>query len=292
MRYNAIQSFAIGCILTGVWICTGCEVINPSETLPTTIKVEPFDFQVEDGQGSAMNKITEVWVYANNSFVGAFLPPAQIYYLPEGSTQFTFRPGIRNNGIANDAIVYPLFTGYTMTLNAAAGQVFEVQPITSYKPETTFAFLSDFELGNPFVDNRDTVAASKMVQSNLDVFEGQYSGRIVMSKAAHFIEVGHSIPISDLPADGTPVYLEFRYKSETEMSIGLLGIDLTGQSFSNFFYLVKPSENWNMLYIELTDLVKASALPGYKILFRSQYPSGGTQDEYNIYLDNIKVVHL
>lgn len=292
MKSNLFRYSCVVGLLISVLIPTGCEVINPSETLPTTIKVEPFEFQVEDGQGSAMNKITEVWVYANNSFVGAFLPPAQIYYLPEGPTQFTFRPGIRNNGIANDAIVYPLFEGYTTSLTTKAGEIFDVQPVTSYKDETVFAFLSDFELGNPFVDNRDTVAASKMIQSDADVFEGAYAGRIVLTRQANFIEVGHAIPMSGIPVDGTPVYLEFRYKSEAEMSIGLLGLDLTGQSFSNFFYLVKPSETWNMLYIELTDLVKSSAFPGYKILFRSQYPSGGTLDEYNIYLDNIKVVHL
>ena len=34
-----------------------------------------------------------------------------ILLFEEGPRDFVFRPGIRNNGIAGDAIVYPMFTG-------------------------------------------------------------------------------------------------------------------------------------------------------------------------------------
>jgi hypothetical protein len=185
-----------------------------------------------------------------------------------------------------------MFTAYNESLTAGEGLVFDIQPETGYLPQTIFTFSEDFEVGNAFTDDRDTVAASKLVRSVVDVFEGQYSGQMTMSEAAHFIEVGHTVPLSGLPADGSPTYLEFRYKSEVEMSIGLLGITLEGQSFSNFFYLVKPSAEWNMLYIELTDFISASDLPAYKILFRSLYPDNATKPEYNNFLDNIKVVHL
>jgi len=285
-RYNGWLSISL-CLGLG-----SCDIINPDEPSPTILQLQPFDFQVQDGQGSAQNKITEVWVYANGNLLGAFAPPTDIYYLEEGPTLFTFRPGIRNNGLADDAIVYPMFDRDTISLDAGPGQTFNVQPVTNYLPQAEFGLLADFELGNPFTDNRDTVSASTLVQSSTDVFEGQFSGQMVLSEKAYFIEVGHSVPISGLPADGKPVYLEFRYKSEVEFSIGLLGINLDGQSFSNFFYLVKPSAEWNMLYIELTDFIVASDLPAYKILFRSLYPFNATKAEYNIFLDNIKVVHL
>lgn len=291
---NRAQRFVLNVSLgmMSAFLVMGCDIINPAEEIPATIHVAPFTFQAQPGQGSAQNKITEVWVYANNSFQGAFAPPVDIPYYGDGTTRFTFRPGIRNNGIATDAIVYPMFTAYSTDLNLVSGEVVDVDPATGYAQQAVFGFLADFELGNPFTENRDTVSASKMIQSTSDVFEGQYAGEMVLSEQAYFIEVGHTIPISDLPSDGTPVYLEFRYKSEVEMSIGLLGIDLTGQSFSNFFYLVRPSADWNMLYIDLTDLISASALPGYKILFRSLYPADATEPQYHIYLDNLKVVHL
>lgn len=280
-----------------LWLCCcipfiGCDIINPPETLPTRIELQPFDFQVEPGQGSALNKITEVWVYANSDFLGAFNPPVAINYLEEGNTHFSFRPGIRNNGILDDAIVYPMFTEYTIDLNATAGSTFDVNPVTRYKDDAVFSLLCDFEVDNPFIDNRDTVSASNVVRSTTDPFEGNYCGEIVMSDEAYFIEVGHILPMGDLPTDGTKTYLEFRYKSEVDMSIGILGYNLSGGSFSNFFYLVKTNPEWNMLYIDLTELLQVSDLDSYKILFRSLYPDNSPLPEYHIYLDNIKVVHL
>ena len=269
-----------------------CELINPDETIPTRVQIEPFEFQIGPGQGSAQNKITEVWVFANSNFLGAFNPPVTVNYLEEGPTQFVLRPGIRNNGIAIDAITYPLFTGYNFDLVAEPGAQFEIHPTTAYKPEATFSLLVDFETGNPFTDNRDTVEASNLIQSPGCFFEGQFGGEIILSHEAYFIEVTHSVPMGDLPTDGTPTYLEFRYKSEVEMSIGILGIQLNGDTFFNFFYLVAPSEEWNMLYIELTDQLTASVFPAYKIIFRSLYPPNAALPEYKICLDNIKVVHL
>ncbi|HSF88671.1 MAG TPA: hypothetical protein VLA46_04590 [Saprospiraceae bacterium] len=270
-----------------------CDVINPEEPKPTIVHLQPFDFQIEPGQGSGNNKITETWVYANGNYLGAFTPPVDIYYLDQGETRFTLYPGIRNNGIAADPVQYPLFAVDSFEFMAGEGVDIEIQPVTSYKSGTVFSLIADFELSNLFTDNRDTVSASNLIRSSVDVFEGQYAGQMVLSQAANFIEVGHVVPMSGLPADGIrPTYLEIRYKSEIEFSIGILAIELDGQSFSNFFYLVRPSPEWNMLYIELTDLIEASATPAYKILFRSLYPSGSPEPEYNIFLDNIKVVHL
>lgn len=270
-----------------------CDVINPDEPNPTVVHLEPFDFDIQAGQGSGNNKITETWVRANGSFLGIFSPPVDIYYLGTGETKFTFYPGIRNNGIAGDPIQYPMFANDSIEIIAAEGVNIDVQPTTSYQPETVFSLLADFELSNAFTDNRDTVAASELIRSSIDVFEGQFSGQMVLSEAANFIEVGHAVPMSGLTTDGSkPTYLEFRYKSEIEFSIGLLGINLDGQSASNFFYLVRPSPDWNMLYIDLTDQLEISGSPAYKILFRSLYPAGSPEPEYNIFLDNIKVVHL
>jgi hypothetical protein len=271
----------------------GCDLINPSETIPTRIQIEPMDLEVEDGQGSDQQKITEVWVYADGNFLGAFYPPVEIPYIGDSDqSSFSFRPGIRNNGIASDPIIYPMYTHFNLTLNTTPGSMTQVTPITHYQPGTVFSLIADFESKNEFVDNRDTVAASMVTRSMNSPFEGDYSGEIILSQIAYFIEVGNAIPLGNIPTDGTPSYLEFQYKSEMEMSIGVLGITLDGQQFSNFFYLVKPSENWNMLYIELTDILQTSGFPAYKILFRSAYPSDATKPELKIQLDNIKVVHL
>jgi len=293
MKSNHVLYRAFWIVMTLALGLGSCNVINPEEPKPTVVHLEPFQFNIEPGQGSGNNKITETWVNANGSFLGVFTPPVDIYYLDPGQTRFTFYPGIRNNGISSDPIQYPIFAVDSFEFLAAEGVDIEIQPVTAYKPGTVFSLLADFELSNSFTDNRDTVSASNLIRSSVDVFEGQFSGQMVLSEEAYFIEVGHAVPMSGLPIDGsTPAYLEFRYKSEIEFSIGLLGINLDGQSASRFFYLVRPSPDWNMLYINLTDELELSGYPAYKILFRSLYPDDSPEPQYNIFLDNIKVVHL
>ncbi len=271
---------------------SGCSLFEEDEIPPVVLELQPFTFTVEPGQGTANNRITEVWVYANNALLGAFTPPTNVYYLESGETRFDFRPGIRNNGILADAIPYPMFNAYSVDLDVSPKGVYEIMPATSYLSSCNFSFMADFEFDNPFTDNRDTVEASEMVRTTEDAFEGMYAGKITMSAEANFIEVGHALPMTDLPTDGKRIYLEMRYKNEVEMSIGLLGTNLQGESFSNFFYLVNPSDDWNMLYLDLTDFVVASDLQSYKILFRSLYPPTATKPEFQIYFDNLKVVHL
>ncbi|MEO6132599.1 MAG: hypothetical protein ABIQ02_12175, partial [Saprospiraceae bacterium] len=270
-----------------------CDLINPAEQIPTKIKLAKFDLQTQPEQGSDQNKITDIWVYAGSSFLGVFAPPVQIPFLAEQEqTHFIFHPGIRNNGIANDAIIYPLYTSYEVTLPTLPGTLVEVNPVTHYKPNVVVSLNADFETGNEFVDNIDSIPGTFVARSPNDPFEGDYSGEIVLTATSNYIVVGNALAITGLPTDGRDTYLEFQYKSEMDFSIGLLGISLDGLRSYKFFYLVKPTENWNMLYIELTDLLKVSDFPAYEIVFRSVYPSDATKAELKIRLDNIKVVHI
>lgn len=270
----------------------GCDLVNPDETLPVSLKLSPFDFQVQSGQGSATNKFTETWVFANSNFLGVFDPAATVYYQGEGPVTFTFRPGIRNNGILDDAIRYPLVTGYSIDRTVQAGDIVAINPVSRYLPEAGFPLLADFEQGNPFTDDRDTVAASFLEWYDGDAFEGDRCGRIVVSPTAHTINVGHSIPIASFPTDGSPAYLEFWYKNDIEFGVGLVGIDLSGSEFESLIYIAKPSADWNMLYVDLSEWLKVSGFSAYQIVFIAEYPLDGAGEEYEVLLDNIKAVHL
>jgi hypothetical protein len=283
----------IWCVLSIFRATNACDLINPDEPIPATIHLNRPVLQVEPGQGSARHKITEVWIYANSNFEGAFSPPVDVHYVTNNAlTNFSFWGGIRNNGILSAPVIYPLYVPHTAEINTTPGAMTEVTPVIRYHPDAVFSMIADFEVQNDFIDNRDTVPESDMIRSSVDPYEGSFSGEMIMDSIANFIEVGHAIALANLPVDGTAVYLEFDYKTEIEMSVGLLGIPLTGQSFSNFFYLVKPSPTWNKIYIEITDLLVASQLPAYKVLFRSLYPPNAPQDSYRLQIDNIKVVHL
>lgn len=288
---NSLPRFWLA-VLTCMVMWTSCDLINPDETLPTTLHLEPYQFITEPGQGSANNDISEIWVTANGSILGAFTPPVDIRHLGEGTTLFRFYPGIRNNGIANDARPYVFFSSDSATINASPGTTHTVRPVFRYTEDAVFSFICDFESGNPFTGNRDTVAASSLELTQTDVFEGDFAGLIAMTPEADFISVTHGISLTDLPTDGVrATYLELRYKSEIEFSIGLVGNDVQGTDVENFFYLVKPSSEWNQLYIELTDLLELSDFPAYKIGFKALYLSAVSDSTQTVLLDNIKVVH-
>ena len=290
MRNNTTCFYWISLLLS-ICVLQGCDIINPDEIIPTTIRLEPFQFIVDPGQGSAKNSISEVWVTANNSVLGAFTTPVDIRYLEEGPTAFRFYPGIRNNGIANEAIPYSFFTSDSATINASPGTTHTITPETRYIEDAYFSFICDFENGNPFTDNRDTNALTSLTLSQEDVFEGMYSGKMTLTQAGSHLKVAHAIAITDLPTNGRPIYLEMWYKSEVEFSIGLVAKDLSGLDVENFFYLVKPTDTWNQLYLELTDPIVASDFPAYKIAFQSLYLNTYSDTMQTVYLDNIKVVH-
>lgn len=276
-----------------VILIASCDIINPAEPIPARIQVNEPELQLLPGQGSERHKITELWTFADSNLIGVFGPPTEIPLITdEQTTQFVLRPGIRNNGILDDAIVYPLMTEYVVEVPTVPGMVSVINPVIRYKPDAVFSLVSDFETQNDFIDNRDTIAASMLNRSSIEPFEGSFSGEIILTPEARTIEVSHAIALGDLPTDGTPAYLELHYKSELQLEIGLLGIPLSGPSSSLFFYGVRANENWNKIYIELTPHLVASDFPSYKILFRAYYPTGSTQASYKIQLDNIKVVHL
>ena len=279
-------------IAFALWL-TSCNIINPDEEIPSVLHLSPFTFQIEPGQGSGDNKVTEVWVYANGNNLGAFSPPVDVHFFEEGLVNFVLRPGIRNNGIADDAIIYPMFEGYSFDYTASPGSELDVQPVTRYKTNTVFSLISDFELINDFVDNRDTNLTSTFVRSQVDVYEGAYSGQMTVTPDGRYAEVTHTIAIGDLPVNASrPTYLEMRYKNEVDFYVGILGLDLNGNNYSKFFFRANPSTSWKMIYLNLTDYILESGLPAYKIVFSTVYPSTSTLPQYNIFLDNIKVVHL
>ena len=111
-----------------------CDLINPEETIPAAIELEEIEFNIAPLQGTARQKITEVWAYADGNFVGAFDPPTSFPFITDSiESHFVFRPGIRNNGILDDAIIYPMMDGYEIDINTTPGTLTNVTPVFKYR---------------------------------------------------------------------------------------------------------------------------------------------------------------
>ena len=99
------QSWVIFIIL-----CWSCEAFDRPEKIPSFIHVEEFDFDItHSSQGSASEKITDVWVYVDGSIAGVYELPSTIPLHFEGNHSLKLHPGIKQNGISVDGEISDIF---------------------------------------------------------------------------------------------------------------------------------------------------------------------------------------
>ncbi len=160
--------------LVMVVLISGCEVDGP---VASYVWIDEFDLTVSAGQGSASERITEGWFYANGEFLGAYSLPHEVPVIAEGQTEIQVFPGIKVNGIISTPDIYPFYARYEVDLDLEPERTDTIRPSTEYLNSVKFAFIEDFETGNAFVDDIDgNTETSLEVISGPDVFEGQRSG--------------------------------------------------------------------------------------------------------------------
>ena len=77
-----------------------CKKIYPDPAIPSYIYLSAFDYQANttvDTSGSKSSAIENVWVYANNELIGAYVLPAKVPILKSGKVFLNIRPGIKQN---------------------------------------------------------------------------------------------------------------------------------------------------------------------------------------------------
>ena len=100
-----------------------------------------------------------------------------------------------------------------------------------------------------------------------------------------------STAFTDIPANGTPVYLEIQYRNEVPFFIGLSGRSALLPSYKAFPLGLNPSDSWNKVYVNLTDILGAARLDEVRINLGAALPEGHPGGEAYIWIDNIKLVH-
>jgi hypothetical protein len=175
-------------------------------------------------------------------------------------------------------------------LDLDPAEVDSIKPLTEYKSEVQFAFIEDFESAHLFIDDQDEDPQTEMVITNTEVFEGTGSGRITLTTDHDLIEVATITRYSEVPTNGSPVYLEMDYKNEIAFAVGLIGHQSGMIPATYYIITLRPRDFWNKIYINLTDALNQSDLAEYQIVFLSSLDED--LDEGNIYLDNIKFLYL
>ena len=246
---------------------------------PSYIKINDIELN-----SSSTEKITDAWVYIENQLQGVYELPAKFPVLETGNKEIRIRAGIKNNGISSSRIFYPFYSSFLKNdLELIAGEEHSINPVVNYLDNITF-FNEDFQGVGLEIDTT--------VNSNVD-FEiindnSQKYAFASLIDSNNIFEIA-TIEIFDIPKDGSPVFLELDYKSNTEFKTGLY-VQESGTVIDESILWIREKETWSKIYVNLTPVTSnyfdASSFKVYIKMERNFSDS-----ENKIYFDNLKIIY-
>jgi hypothetical protein len=277
-------------ILFAIVFFTSCSEDNLKPGVPTEVVIPEFDFSADFAtEGSASQKIKDVWVFADGQTIGVFELPVSVRILKDGVGELRLEPGIELNGIATTRINNPFFEPYIIDdFTFEPDSAILVIPQTTYRETIVFSWIEDFEDPSVSLDTTNLGGNTGISRvSGSFAFEGSFSGQIVLDSVHNTFEAA-TFNSYQLPKNGQPVLLEMHYKNDYFFSIGIIEESLT-QVIKSEIIVLYPSEEWNKIYINFTDKVRASSATTFKVLVRTYLED--PEQTANIYLDNMKLMY-
>ena len=285
-------------LLAFIFIFSACEIINPEESIPSYIRINQIGLETAYGQGTASQKIVDVWIYVDDELIGAFELPATFPVIAEGYHEIIIKPGIELNGIAPTRAIYPFYSPIIKNINFIKDSIIVLDSLfaltTFYYNDTEFPWggvgQEDFEESGITIDSTYRSETGITVTSQ-DVFEGNHSGLVTLSGTVDFFEAksDEDDPFY-LPQAGSYVFLELNYKTNNHFTVGVFANSNTSSSQHPIF-VIKPNDEWNKIYINLTPTVsRETQALDFNIFFGAVLDEGVEKAE--ILFDNIKLVHF
>ncbi|HMO37945.1 MAG TPA: hypothetical protein PKC76_06960 [Saprospiraceae bacterium] len=277
-------------------LLAACDLINPEENVPGYLYVTPFTLNTNPAtEGSNTHKITEVWLTVNGEFLGAYALPALIPVLGQGEQIITLDAGIRDNGVAATPEIYPFYESFVRTLTLRPNEVDTLRPVVRYRNATRFAFIEPFEnINHIFREVRAGTDFNRIQLTTEGALEGS-SALIQLNRDNPAVEIATVRGFRDLITRGFLVYLEVDYKSDAIVLFGVQGFKNGVPAAPVFDPGFLPSATWNKIYFNLSALVVAGDFDEHRIVLQTVLPNENgvfTQNNANVWLDNVKLVHF
>lgn len=255
-------------------------------SVPAYLYIPSFTLTTSSGQGTAAHKITDVWVYVDGQAQGIYQLPAQFPVVDIGKHDVLLFPGVRNNGIKSNPVIYPFLNSFKTSMDLKSGKIDTLRPVTTYTSGTVFKVLEDFETNNSLNVDRDGVSTVRFGQI-ADGFEGKCAG-LTMTKTNSYFEKAMSSKVT-LPDASQNIYLEMHYKTQAPLSVGIFGTSATNSiGATTYKVTLFPTDSWNKTYINLTNEVKDLRMTDFQVVFRSLLPDSIATA--TVLIDNIKLL--
>lgn len=265
--------------------------------VPCYIRVDEVDLvsnpSVQHLEGSLSHQITDIWIYVEDQtvqeFIGVYELPVTFPVLKEGIYTLTLRAGIKVNGIAETRGEYPFYESFQAQVNFIRDTVREVHPKFRYADYCEFVWMEDFEDAVASFQRSSRSDTSMVVTAMAgEVFEGEYSGKVSLTREKFFFEC-FSSEAFDLPGNGTEVFMEMDFKTNTKVTVGLMVNFLTESTLAPVVILNETDE-WKKIYISLKNAVSLyTTAISFNVLLSATNPE--TLQESLILIDNVKLIH-
>lgn len=262
------------------------------EPIPAYVHIDDIEFSVRSGEGSASHNITDAWFYLGGQgggLQGAYELPASFPVLETGERQVLVRGGIFISGLSSYRAVYPFYNFYIDTVEFQPNGDIHLQPKVSYFEGLTFAWMDDFE--DPGVTLEETQSSDTILYriTGPEAFEGNGSMAFYLDSNRFFFECQSSETFQLPRGQERYSFLEIDYRCNNQFVVGLIA-----ETPSEFVQIesvyVLPSEEWNKIYINLTNQVNEfqNAL-NYRVFIGAiKEPQ---VENAEVYIDNIKLIY-
>jgi hypothetical protein len=286
---NKILIYTIIYVLLAVSL-TRCTFLDDNAPIPMYLDLK----QPTLTYGSAINEthnITEVWVFQDNQILGVFPLPAKVPILSETSLiNIKILAGVRNNGSKTTPILYPFIDGIDKSLTFEEGKTVSIPLEFKYRTEGLKVPINEtFEGGHSLsVDLDGNLGTFLDVSSSISA-SGARSGWMKFDSNTPYTEVGSSIDITAESSAPGASFLEFDYKGEGEITVGIAKV--TGSVFKVDRLLFIPGKpDWNHIYVDLTQTLQTKDYTSYRIVFGFTRPINSISA--SMFIDNVKHLHF
>jgi len=251
----------------------------PNDGIPFYMQLDSVTLETTGPQGLNTHGITDMWVEANATNLGAYELPCNFPVLDENEVRFLVSAGIWVSGQAGVRDIYPFYDPDTFSITAVRNGRYHRKPVFRYKAATNIAFINAQEAFENSYNNMITCT-----DSSIAIYGGK-CGQITVT-ATDTDVIATQKNFYALPA-GQEIWLELDYKAAVPFWIGVDAHNPTGRASVVF---VVPTAKWKKIYVKLSDLVNQARAVEYSLYFEAMKPVGGVAG--NVYLDNIKIVHF
>ncbi len=268
---------------------SACSDENLEPGVPAFVSLDHVEFSTNPSQGSPLQNISDAWVFANGATIGVFEMPVKVPVLVSGKGELRIEAGIKLNGIATTRVNNPFFEPIVIKdFNFISDSILDVDLHTTYRESTIFDWIEDFEELPLSLDTTNLGGKAFIARTSEGAISGNFAG-IIQLDGQHKIFEAASFQDYILPVDGRPVLLEMHYKNTTPFSVGIIA-QSPSQVIKKEIIVLYPKQEWNKIYINLTDqLRESSSARTFKVLIRSYIDAD--DEQHTIHLDNLKLMH-